>query len=181
MTGRKAGGRLRQNRQQKIPICREFSTGATGLEPATSGVTGHFNDHDMNDDAHPIALFMRFSSLARTGAAWLSQAISDVCCPIAARRALRSGRQASRRAASTEAVAKAHACEDHAVRFVVLVKARIANSLAYVTSRALLEHELHLHRTRRLSPLERRLGSPKRTDSRRSSRPARKCTRLAQT
>jgi hypothetical protein len=27
-------------RQQKIPICRMFSTGATGLEPATSGVTG---------------------------------------------------------------------------------------------------------------------------------------------
>ena len=27
---------------QKIPICRMFSTGATGLEPATSGVTGLF-------------------------------------------------------------------------------------------------------------------------------------------
>jgi hypothetical protein len=40
VTGRKAGGRLRQNRQQKMPICRMFSTGATGLEPATSGVTG---------------------------------------------------------------------------------------------------------------------------------------------
>src|SRR6266498_2669481 len=35
-----AGGRLRQDRQQKMPICRMFSTGATGLEPATSGVTG---------------------------------------------------------------------------------------------------------------------------------------------
>ena len=26
--------------QQKMPICRRLSTGATGLEPATSGVTG---------------------------------------------------------------------------------------------------------------------------------------------
>jgi hypothetical protein len=34
-----AGGRLRPDRQQKMLICREF-TGATGLEPATSGVTG---------------------------------------------------------------------------------------------------------------------------------------------
>ena len=28
------------NERQKMPICRVFSTGATGLEPATSGVTG---------------------------------------------------------------------------------------------------------------------------------------------
>jgi hypothetical protein len=34
-----AGGRTRLARQQKMPICRDF-TGATGLEPATSGVTG---------------------------------------------------------------------------------------------------------------------------------------------
>jgi hypothetical protein len=40
VTGWKAGGRMRQNRQRKMPICRMFSTGATGLEPATSGVTG---------------------------------------------------------------------------------------------------------------------------------------------
>src|SRR5919201_2694486 len=40
VTGRKAGGLLRLNRQQKIPVCRMFSAGATGLEPATSGVTG---------------------------------------------------------------------------------------------------------------------------------------------
>jgi hypothetical protein len=33
------GGRLGQSRQRKMPICRLFSTGATGLEPATSGVT----------------------------------------------------------------------------------------------------------------------------------------------
>jgi hypothetical protein len=37
---REAGGRMRLCCQQKIPICRMFSTGATGLEPATSGVTG---------------------------------------------------------------------------------------------------------------------------------------------
>jgi hypothetical protein len=40
VTGWEAGGRLRQSRQQNMPICRMFSTGATGLEPATSGVTG---------------------------------------------------------------------------------------------------------------------------------------------
>ena len=38
--GRKeAGGRLRLRGQQNRPVCRTF-TGATGLEPATSGVTG---------------------------------------------------------------------------------------------------------------------------------------------
>jgi hypothetical protein len=36
---KEAGGRLRQVSQQKMPVCRDF-TGATGLEPATSGVTG---------------------------------------------------------------------------------------------------------------------------------------------
>jgi hypothetical protein len=40
------GGRLRQTWQQKISICGMFSTGATRLEPATSGVTGHFEPHD---------------------------------------------------------------------------------------------------------------------------------------
>jgi hypothetical protein len=34
-----AGGRPRPVRQQKLPICSMFSTGATGLEPAISGVT----------------------------------------------------------------------------------------------------------------------------------------------
>jgi hypothetical protein len=34
VTGWKAGGRSRQNRQQKMRICRIFSTGATGREPA---------------------------------------------------------------------------------------------------------------------------------------------------
>jgi hypothetical protein len=43
---REAGGRLRLIGQQKMPICRMFSTGATGLEPATSGVTGLFHEYD---------------------------------------------------------------------------------------------------------------------------------------
>jgi hypothetical protein len=34
-----AGGRVRQDRQHNRAFCRYF-TGATGLEPATSGVTG---------------------------------------------------------------------------------------------------------------------------------------------
>ncbi len=37
--GRKAGGRLCLSWQQNMRVCRSF-TGATGLEPATSGVTG---------------------------------------------------------------------------------------------------------------------------------------------
>jgi hypothetical protein len=45
VAGWKAGGRLRQVLQQKTLICRVFSTGATGLEPATSGVTGRFEGH----------------------------------------------------------------------------------------------------------------------------------------
>src|SRR5215211_8128987 len=36
---KEAGGRLRPVWQQNMAICRYF-TGATGLEPATSGVTG---------------------------------------------------------------------------------------------------------------------------------------------
>jgi len=35
--------------------------GATGLEPATSGVTGHFVGHTIDDDSCAIALFMRLS------------------------------------------------------------------------------------------------------------------------
>jgi hypothetical protein len=37
-----------------------FSTGATGLGLATSGVTGNFQDRDMNDDGRAIGHFMRF-------------------------------------------------------------------------------------------------------------------------
>jgi hypothetical protein len=48
-------------RQRNLPSCRRFSkTGATGLEPATSGVTGHFEDRDVNDHGLRIAVFVRF-------------------------------------------------------------------------------------------------------------------------
>ena len=40
-----AGGRFSLLAPKKIPDCREF-TGATGLEPATSGVTGFFHRND---------------------------------------------------------------------------------------------------------------------------------------
>jgi hypothetical protein len=39
-------------------------TGATGREPATSGVTSHFEDRDMNDDRPQVAVFMRFLSFS---------------------------------------------------------------------------------------------------------------------
>jgi hypothetical protein len=39
------GGRLPSEATRNVPICRVF-TGATGLEPATSGVTGHFETQD---------------------------------------------------------------------------------------------------------------------------------------
>jgi hypothetical protein len=42
---REAGGRSRPYARQKMLICRDF-TGATGLEPATSGVTGLFYRYD---------------------------------------------------------------------------------------------------------------------------------------
>jgi hypothetical protein len=50
-TGATSGPRLARPRQHpreaKSVFCRDFrETGATGLEPATSGVTGHFEGHD---------------------------------------------------------------------------------------------------------------------------------------
>jgi hypothetical protein len=48
-------------RQHKNRFCRvNVSAGATGLEPATSGVTDQFSGRDVHDDAHASALFMRF-------------------------------------------------------------------------------------------------------------------------
>jgi hypothetical protein len=38
-------------------------TGATGLEPATSGATGHFENHEDDDDRLAIALFMGVCAL----------------------------------------------------------------------------------------------------------------------
>jgi hypothetical protein len=64
-------------------ICRTF-TGATGLEPATSGVTDHFSGREVHDDAYASALFMRFFGAVRVGSARLRDAGRDVCCPSAA-------------------------------------------------------------------------------------------------
>ena len=58
--------------------------GATGLEPATSGVTGHFVGHTVDDDGCAIALFMRLFEALAFGSAWLTKADLDVCCPFAA-------------------------------------------------------------------------------------------------
>jgi hypothetical protein len=67
VTGWKAGGRLRQSRQQKMPTCRMFSTGATGLEPATSGVTGRYGATSYNRLRPGIAGYSRHFRRSRTG------------------------------------------------------------------------------------------------------------------
>jgi hypothetical protein len=36
-----------------------YRTGATGLEPATSGVTGHFEARHVDDGGHGVALLTR--------------------------------------------------------------------------------------------------------------------------
>jgi hypothetical protein len=55
-------------------------------ESASSGVTGHVQYRDMNDSGLRIALFMQFLAFGSLAEArWLSGAISDVRCPIAAR------------------------------------------------------------------------------------------------
>ena len=76
---------VRLLRQHKIPFCRQIpKTGATGLEPATSGVTGHFEGLRVNDHKHGIAQFMRAFRAVTEGLAWLRRAVWGVCCPIAA-------------------------------------------------------------------------------------------------
>jgi hypothetical protein len=80
--GEEAGGRLRLRRQQKLPICRE-STGATGLEPATSGVTGQFGARYLDNGGHRITLFMRRLRPVPERLARLSGAVGGVCCPFA--------------------------------------------------------------------------------------------------
>jgi hypothetical protein len=60
-------------------------TGATGLEPAASGATGHFQGRDMRDGRLRIALFIRFLG---TGAPYVRLVEpSDFRCslPVAAR------------------------------------------------------------------------------------------------
>jgi hypothetical protein len=47
-------------RQQKRLICRQITkAGATGLEPATSGVTGQFEYRDMHNGSRSIGLVLR--------------------------------------------------------------------------------------------------------------------------
>jgi len=73
-------------------IARWFKrAGATGLEPATSGVTDHYSARDVNDDAHASALFMRFFGGLRVDSARLREAARDVCCPSAACSTLSEG------------------------------------------------------------------------------------------
>ena len=58
---------------ENMPICRYF-TGATGLEPATSGVTGRVRHHDAWRRARSNQLICRlFSPTRRFRSAWLSQ------------------------------------------------------------------------------------------------------------
>jgi hypothetical protein len=60
-------------------------TGETGLEPATSGVTGHLEGRQVNNDGCDIPLLMRPFGAATEIPAWLSELRGDVCCPFAAR------------------------------------------------------------------------------------------------
>src|SRR5216110_2431472 len=46
-------------------------TGATGLEPATSGVTGHFGQRYMGDDRSAIALITSVLGRVRLDSSWL--------------------------------------------------------------------------------------------------------------
>jgi hypothetical protein len=65
-----------------------FSTGATGLEPATSGVTGHFQGRNMSDDGRLVAVFMRFLGFGERGGRIVERSafgrLLPDCCPIAA-------------------------------------------------------------------------------------------------
>jgi hypothetical protein len=61
-----AGGRPRPFRQQTMPICRLFSTGATGLEPATSGVTGVTKAFQRVSPSRRIREIKRFRQISQT-------------------------------------------------------------------------------------------------------------------
>jgi hypothetical protein len=63
-----ASGVVSDNRNSYLQEISE--TGATGLEPATSGVAGHFRSRDVHDDVHVIALLMRFYAALRIDSAW---------------------------------------------------------------------------------------------------------------
>jgi hypothetical protein len=59
--------------------------GATGVEPATSGVTDQFEGREVNDVGCVVPLFMRVWRLQRSAPESLSRARRDVCCPFAVR------------------------------------------------------------------------------------------------
>src|SRR5688500_9642577 len=60
-----AGVRLRQIGQQGTPTCRMFYTGATGLEPATSGVTVLPGLYRLVAGSRLLRLFKAFSPAGR--------------------------------------------------------------------------------------------------------------------
>jgi hypothetical protein len=63
-------------------------TRATGLEPATSGVTGPVRGSRRLTMMDAQSLYScGFWGFSWSDSAWLSEAISDVCCPFAAREA----------------------------------------------------------------------------------------------
>jgi hypothetical protein len=63
-------------------------TGATGLEPATSGVTGPVRGSRRLTMMDAQSLYScGFWGFSWSDSAWLSEASSDVCCPFAAREA----------------------------------------------------------------------------------------------
>jgi len=68
-------GLRRLSGQHKVPICRHFNrTGATGLEPATSGVTGRIRHRDTWRRTPSNNVICRyFSPRRRLRSAWLSQ------------------------------------------------------------------------------------------------------------
>ena len=74
-------------RQRDMLVYRaKQETGATGLEPATSGVTGHFGGRQVDDDGHGDRSVHAAFAAVPEQLAWLSGAVSGVCCLIAARR-----------------------------------------------------------------------------------------------
>ena len=69
-------------------FCRHFKAGATGLEPATSGVPGHFVGHTIDKDGCAIALFMLLFEALALRYRMVDQGTEfGRCCPFAAREA----------------------------------------------------------------------------------------------
>jgi hypothetical protein len=79
--GLSAGGFLLSKRNSRkcpyagfvvLSTTSDESDGATGLDPATSGVTGQFEGRQVDDGGHSIALFMRPFRAVPERLAWLS-------------------------------------------------------------------------------------------------------------